>query len=876
MAQVPHPPPGVQPLFLRGVTCEKYGFKTGEGVMDLVDYIFLSKDEIMKEIQGLGVMSDFEPAKKAIESCTCEKGLLFAVDKSSKYGEVFLLCYTEASQEEYMKVIREAQEAIAAQLRAEEEAAEAKRLAEEARLNAVYEDKPIIPRPWTSQSASESEIEVNALTHSNMREPMAIEITRLKKSVKLKYKFTDRDPISTEFKPVKDPNFKSIRDSDIAIQAAPILTSAPSQTTWFRSVNKGCQYEAASLVNDDSDKLLQFLERVTVELESGIHSLTHSLIHLLTYLLALQQNESVDIFNEAFVVAGDEDAGVGSAADNELREIKNFADPTYSKSKALCAIDAVPKTSGMLAVSAVKNISFDQRIVTAGQTSLSYILVWDFRQLVKPVMLLQSQHEIFTFRFNKVTPALVAGGCMSGQVVLWDLTDAMALAAKRASKNLEDSGDAQAPLIPKYVSTVDHSHKKWVADLYWLPPTTQINYRGNLVGAEHLDGNSYQFVTIAGDGTVCVWDIRYEKIANDELRHIARPKHIPMEKVAGKDGHVLRPLWSPIYRAPLKRTEGVGELSLCKVASTINLKSNIANGTSLPGDNRSHLMITTEEGDVMFADICASAKESGHANEEEDAKEEDVGRDYVKWLCKDHPRPAVGLQLSPFFPDILLSVGDWSFHLWRVGESKQLFSSPLTHTYITAGCWSPTRPAVVLLACADGHILVWDFTDSSFRASSELKATHSKITSMEFLPSSGTSNRQQLLAVGDETGTLHVYEVPRPLARPVHKEESIMSAFLDREYTRLNYLKDNFVHDPANASIVEDNSRAATAFDAPPVAEPITLEMQQKAQHEALKKEEDDFFKLELAFINELGLSKEQLPAFIKDKIPEEKAEAKK
>ena len=70
MAQVPHPPPGVQPLFLRGVTCEKYGFMTGEGVMDLVDYIFLSKDEIMKEIQGLGVMSDLEPAKKAIESCT--------------------------------------------------------------------------------------------------------------------------------------------------------------------------------------------------------------------------------------------------------------------------------------------------------------------------------------------------------------------------------------------------------------------------------------------------------------------------------------------------------------------------------------------------------------------------------------------------------------------------------------------------------------------------------------------------------------------------------------------------------------------------------------------------------------------------------------
>ena len=87
--------------------------------MDLVDHLFVPKEDVMKEIQGLGVMSDFEPAKKMVENAP--DSLLFVIDQTSKYGEVFLLCYTEASVEDFMKGIREAQEAIEAQKRAEEE-----------------------------------------------------------------------------------------------------------------------------------------------------------------------------------------------------------------------------------------------------------------------------------------------------------------------------------------------------------------------------------------------------------------------------------------------------------------------------------------------------------------------------------------------------------------------------------------------------------------------------------------------------------------------------------------------------------------------------------------------------------------------------------
>lgn len=119
-----------------------------------------------------------------------------------------------------------------------------------------------------------------------------------------------------------------------------------------------------------------------------------------------------------------------------------------------------------------------------------------------------------------------------------------------------------------------------------------------------------------------------------------------------------------------------------------------------------------------------------------------------------------------------------------MGDDTPVFTSPMSHAYLTCGCWSPTRPAVVVLATKDGSLLIWDFTDSSVRPSSDLKAMHMSITSMEFLKHQGiqqNSQRQQLLAVGDETGTLHIFELPRNVAKPVHREESVMRKFLERE-----------------------------------------------------------------------------------------------
>lgn len=55
-----------------------------------------------------------------------------------------------------------------------------------------------------------------------------------------------------------------------------------------------------------------------------------------------------------------------------------------------------------------------------------------------------------------------------------------------------------------------------------------------------------------------------------------------------------------------------------------------------------------------------------HTGKEDEEEEVETSREFVRWIARDHSRPCVGLQQSPFFSDILLSVGDWNFHIWKV------------------------------------------------------------------------------------------------------------------------------------------------------------------------------------------------------------------
>ena len=143
------------------------------------------------------------------------------------------------------------------------------------------------------------------------------------------------------------------------------------------------------------------------------------------------------------------------------------------------------------------------------------------------------------------------------------------------------------------------------------------------------------------------------------------------------------------------------------------------------------------------------------------------------------------LDRSPFFSDIVLSIGDWTFKVWKEGINSPIYSSPCSAAYLTTGCWSPTRPGVIYTARTDGVLEVWDLLDRSHEPSMTVSASSASITAVEFLKEKESSMTQRM-AIGDRQGVLHIMDVPRNLRKAAVGEKGTMSAFFDRELKRVD------------------------------------------------------------------------------------------
>jgi len=234
---------------------------------------------------------------------------------------------------------------------------------------------------------------------------------------------------------------------------------------------------------------------------------------------SLQQNETVDIFRGDFSsLKEDEGLSFGSRSENTLPELRTFTDLTFSKNKILKSIDWHPTSKKIVAVSCVDNVSFDEKVSGSGRATKAYVLIWNFSDLIHPQLVLQSPQEVQCFRINPTNPNLIAGGTTSGQIVLWDITEAMGAIKSSASSSRrkgeeEDEQKQLPPLQPTHVTTIDNSHRRPVNDLCWLPDYMEISHRGaTTYNEDTMETN--QFATIAGDGQFMVWDIRFQEIVS--------------------------------------------------------------------------------------------------------------------------------------------------------------------------------------------------------------------------------------------------------------------------------------------------------------------------------------------------------------------------
>lgn len=612
--------------------------------------------------------------------------------------------------------------------------------------------KDLYSKPYASDFAEETENEVKNMGFKSQRPLLNLRITKKRKEFgSITAKFSDQDnPQPYEWRTQKDPNHKEEnyrRVCEIGLQAGCRIKIIPQvkgqgfQAEYTRSVNATTKYK-------DSDYLEEFQKNFVIpedpteptDLEPFVRNVEERVEE------ALQSNEIIDVFADEFTL-GQDDTGAGGRPSDHIRETRAFHNLKYTKNKVLSDVQWITdKEELMLAASCTENIDFDERVKRSGRNDVGSIIVWTFAEYANVQYILKAPLEITKFTFSQLGKSrYVAAGLLSGQIILYDTHEIYERKHNDPMNILEE-----APMLePCAVSGINDSHKQPVVGLAWLPNRVLIE-RKNLCKVLDNDEKPHQFASLSEDGYIMFWDIIFP----------------PDKKAQDKGSKEI--LWVPLHRFQLTRPE----------ASTLK------GGAHLLFHSKqldSQFYVASDEGELMKADWIARTMD--------EAKPE-----YVKTIYSSEIsyRAIVDFRRSPFYDDILLTVHDFNFCIWKEGCETPIFSSAYSQQYITCGAFSPTRPAVVMIGRRDGYLDVWDFLDQSHKESlTHHVTTDQRITVMRFLEQE--SNQPQRLALGDSAGNVHILEVPTSLSKKHNKERHTMYAFWEREEQRIEYYKERFV-----------------------------------------------------------------------------------
>jgi len=262
-------------------------------------------------------------------------------------------------------------------------------------------------------------------------------------------------------------------------------------------------------------------------------------------------------------------------------------------------------------------------------------------------------------------------------------------------------------------------------------------------------GDSNQFATISEDGQILIWDIRF---GDKDPRKNTTESGLSIP-------------WRGMHGIQLFRPEGGGKMGGSHICFQRGQKSTAFAGSS-------------DEGELFLVDLSLKAEDSSSQS----AMVTKI------WQYERSYRPTVALDRSPFFEDIILTVHDFHFSIWKNDIDVPIFSSCLLkNAQFTCGAFSLYRPGIIIVGRNDGGIDIWDFLDQSHRSTLQYNVVTFGISFIRFHDA-----MHAFLGVGDDNGTLHILELPYTLWKKIGNEEQTMKEFWDREVARVEYFKKRF------------------------------------------------------------------------------------
>jgi WD40 repeat protein len=507
--------------------------------------------------------------------------------------------------------------------------------------------------------------------------------------------------------------------------------------------------------------------------------------------------------------------------------------------------------------------------VIAGGTWSGQVVVWDIHAALNKIVRRRGT------RGARARPKAVQGG-EDGKAS----TAASAAAAVAATPSAAESSSSASEgsvmttkggtihVQPWALSHADRSHSRPVTDLQWLPPNRHVSHRlDGFVTADAVPKRSAQFLSAASDGTLRVWDTRFR----DRVKARGGAKLAPSD-ASGITGGLLPGAaalaatkepdveWTPLYSADLlssARPVCVSKISLDPVDASGPVILSTEEGLMGTADwcpagtGTSHQQVRAVEvalgKDVSFIATLASGSKNAPSSKGEESSSSKgaassdaavasavdaalgmaaeatdaadaiaAGGSRVMDVQLDLGRPPLSLERCPLMSDVVLSVSEACFSIWRVGVRAPLFVHPATTARFTCGCFSPSRPGVVFIGRSDGVVDAWDLGDTTLRPTLSASVISTAVACIGFqqrnppvtaatatpdCQSSASLNTEAmheiishkskplLLGVGDEKGNLHVLEIPSSLSRVTERDFSNVKAFLERESRRVMYFK---------------------------------------------------------------------------------------
>lgn len=572
------------------------------------------------------------------------------------------------------------------------------------------------------------------------------------------------------------------RRIDMGVQASPSKISSSAQTnpTYPSPIWTQYEFQYDHAKSPDPKTLTKFLSKRQDEIENTLINNSFMNLHCDDYA-ALNKHE-ITRHRNTFA---------------DIKLYRSFYQAELCKGKTVSACVWSPFVSGIVAVAYCdanyNDIEKTRTYVDKVDEAVFHttpVVIWSYTEPLEPKMHLTSPRQVVCLSFCPFKKHILVGGCINGQIVVWDLTDSLEKLDEVEVLNFKQQENRtrlyrllnwmkKSPrpniIAPWLISDKKFCHKTRVSSLTWLHPTLSLSNYGKLSKLDPGE-SSLQIVSTGLRGKVIVWDFSKNSITKEETipvmlkRLAAVPSNITLKNRVG----VIQPTCELLLYGGDKRVAILP--SLGKI-DRFTYKPTSTHGLLNP-NHRNYFDLIEEFEDVselMF--VCASDTSQIMQFGWE-------GLDYcigggfqsdkmkVKMFYKLlHDGVVTDCKAHPHIKDLFLSVGGTTFAVWKIDEEGPLLWRKCREVNVmyTAGGWS--ERSVLVLSRSDGYIEFWDLASNQLTPTS---VSHLELDSVSRLFGlvGLLHSRKRTYAGSDHKGLLYIYSIPEM----VSKDERMFSS----------------------------------------------------------------------------------------------------